>query len=425
MKLESNAWIVADRPERGYLYIGRADAKERAKVEPHPKGLKLTYDVARGRRFFSRTRVIPGQYCLNEVAQFLAYRTGWNHDYSTDQKNRINRFVRLRKGLLESKIWESRGKLEWSVPDWFFSTVRLTDFAKASSHSYRRWSTQMLYYYSTWTGFSKEAETKRRKPLFHTIPGARRFGAKVYEINAAFHCPAAWKTLLERRPSDACAMIIGRDWKLTNKAVRRIDEKYLDDEALLEFISPYGIGMFADVPHAEVRLAIALRSIWDRWNDGVWRECDDAAMPVPPNGWRWWLPKAKTDRYHQPVCQGVRRWIIRLREDVEVRIQIDYAHDAATDERYWKISACEWRLSPREIVTLEGFLGRIPGPFPQAKVQFRELAPIVRDRLAKKYKWAKTVAGEPETERYSREFRRITIDRTTGYASSATDECPF
>jgi hypothetical protein len=424
MRLDSDAWIVANRPERKYLYVGRANARERAKIEPHPKGSKLTYDVWRGKKRFSRSQILPGQYSLNEVASNVAYRTGWNHDFGTDAKNRINRFVRLRKGLVESGIWEMRGRLDWNVPDWFFASVRLADFIKASSHSYRYWSAQMLWLHSQATGVTKESGMPRRVTLFHRIPGARMFGAKIYEIPTAFQCPRTWKAILAREPDRKCAEIMGGDWTLPRKAIRKLDAEYFRDEVLLSFIQPYGIGQFADVPHAQVRLAIALRSIWDRWNEGVLSPEDYAAMPVPPIGWRWWISNAKQDRYHQRACDGVRRWLIRGRPDLSVRVQIDYVEDTESRESQWEIGNGRSELTPREIVSLEGFLDGLPRPFPKAKIQFNELAPIVRDRLAAKYKWARIIGQAPKTDRYPREFRRVHIQKSTHVAPS-DDECPF
>jgi hypothetical protein len=101
------AWIVAHRPERGYLYLGRADGSERAKVEAHPKGLKFTYDVKRGSKAYSRESILPGQYPISQVVRRLCLYTGINTD-GTPKFNIINRTGRITKGLVTSGIWNSR-----------------------------------------------------------------------------------------------------------------------------------------------------------------------------------------------------------------------------------------------------------------------------------------------------------------------------
>lgn len=143
----------------GYAYFGSTCKTHIVIVRPHRKGLKVytsrqLFEIgSRGRKTKGRkstTYIIPGQYSLDALCQWLHAITGDDptprdkhvtfkngHSRSTSAARRMRRMKTL---LLESGIWESRGRLNWTnLPPRFFSVVPIRSFIHGSTQSYATW----------------------------------------------------------------------------------------------------------------------------------------------------------------------------------------------------------------------------------------------------------------------------------------------
>jgi hypothetical protein len=127
-------------PSGDYLFVGADDGSTIALVQAHRIGLELRTNAYSR---FMRRHLLPGQYSVSAIAEFIAAHTGY-HSSTTDRAAFARAFhrrvARMRHRLLDTGIWEQRGVLSWKrMPTDFFEQVSPRAFVLGDPRSYRAW----------------------------------------------------------------------------------------------------------------------------------------------------------------------------------------------------------------------------------------------------------------------------------------------
>lgn len=141
-------WVASYHEKDDYLYLGKSDKSITAYVRVHPKG--LIFRIIRKKQYPKDT-ILPGQYSLTSVTNWLAEATGTNptsNDKMCTFKNgkkmntaTMRRMREIKKVLCDSGIWKRRGKVQWkNCPIVFWKTVTIKQFVVGkSTKSYKDW----------------------------------------------------------------------------------------------------------------------------------------------------------------------------------------------------------------------------------------------------------------------------------------------
>lgn len=413
----ADAWIVEHRAERGYLYVGRADGSVRANVAPHAKGLRFTYDMVYGgknvpKKRYPREIIIPGEFAITHVVRAIIAYTGCNADTNT-YRDTAKRRKKLIVGLRESGLWENRGRLNWPLPRRLFPQLGIGQFRYL--HSYARWCSFLYHRLSSRSQTALYASIKEgAMPLLHEVPGFRALGTRAL-TGLFFRDPDLWRRVVETCGPEA-ALTLSADRTFDEEVFAALDQAYHRDLPVLERMVRYGTRYFVDVPHHQVRLAFALRDLFDRDDERIMIAPDLAGLPDAPVGFRWFYgPEIRRQRCAK-TGGGERRTLMRERDGLHVIF--DYRHPGS-----WRWIAYG-DLSARESLQLNALAAKMPPlPYPPARLRAGLLAEHVHNRLKKTYGWSWMIRSAP-AQRYTTPFRRAHVERDDAVVPE-DNEVPF